>query len=280
MYAPADRSGLLHAQFVVCDFVRVAARPDRSRRCRDCCATTCSGSSDPQRLILGERVIDHALHVPAVVRPPAQQRRLLARRASCSGDRRVVLAPAAEEQRERALVRDDGAAEVAVEVLRALGRPRSTKGFLPLITLSRTRDDRPPRIGADAGLRDDLDPVVFGRVVLGGERVADDADRLDERLGRQRAAEKLSILIRRCRRPCPPAAGPARRIVRERLDLFLRQRVVREPPWDRRPPPARRARPSRFLRPLSRRGRRRACCRRHAVAPPLTHRARSPRIPP
>ena len=70
------------------------------------------------------------------------------------------------------------------------GAVMSTKGLRPLRhAVAHARREAAAQ-AADAGLRDDFDLVVFCRVILRRERVAHDVDRLDEGLGRQRAADE------------------------------------------------------------------------------------------
>ena len=79
---------------------------------------------------------------------------------------------------------------------------------------------------ADARLRDDVDEQPAGAVVLRGERVAGDVDRLDLRLRRQLAALEAVDAHAQRRRPamscscCAISVG----IVRQRVDLLARER--------------------------------------------------------
>ena len=90
--------------------------------------------------------------------------------------------------------------------------------------LSRTRVEKPPRIGPTPAGGDDVDAVGVRRVVFGREGVADDADRADHVARRQRAAvEAVDAHARRAAGHLDELPHQLVRIVRQRLDLIVGQ---------------------------------------------------------
>ena len=125
---------------------------------------------------------------------------------------------------------DERPAETQAEVA-VLRRPLTRDHRVPAV--ERAVVEAEPRLSAQRthpGLRDDVDEEAEGRVVLGGERVARDVDRLDLRLGRQLLPlERIDADRRVGAGEALELAGHLVRVFRECLHLLARQRRPERP---------------------------------------------------
>ncbi len=145
--------------------------------------------------------------------------------------RRLRAAGVVDEEVVAGLVLDDRAAavdaDVAIRFGPALGNERAAAA--EAVADHAVVDAHPERSGA--GLRDDLDVDAAGGMKLRRELIARNPDRADLRFRRQRAALKAVDLDHRSRSRHLLQLLPQRvRIVRERLELFARQRGTERRP--------------------------------------------------
>ena len=181
---------------------------------------------DAQRLVLGDGVVEHRVDVLVGARLP-QRHRL--------GDqpagrlhveiRRVERGRTVQRDVERGAVLDQRAREVAAVLLLPLGPldvdQRAAAGERAVAQVVAAAAAQRP----DPRLSDDVDEQAAGAVVLRGERVARDVDRLDHRLGRQLAAlEAVDADDAVAAGHVLQLLGHFGRIVRQRVDLLARQR--------------------------------------------------------
>ncbi len=228
--APSERPRLLQPQRVIVVIGRVAALQQVEPADAEVLAVgPLLVVLRAERLVARDRVVERAEHEQIVRGLPRRERRHLgAVRVRVVEVRRGIRHEAVDVDRERRLLLDDRSAEAAVVRLGQLGAfwRRGDALGLPAAQLARAhahvhvRAQRP-----DARLRDDVDEQAARVVILGGECVARDVDRLDRRFRRQAspfetvdaddgvAAGHVLQLLRHL-------VG----IVRERVDLFAGQR--------------------------------------------------------